>query len=219
MADTDSPYLYLLKNRINLREIPFSERGSRLLIFQSNNHFAVRLAERWFKVDHKLSSYRQRPPLIDEWCFTDELGTPLDLSVTTYPHRIDARTTRGTFTIVFEDTETLLIVLPPGGAGVTFRAQLDQAQTDRRGGILRLTGDIRRNVAYTTNVPIAYNEVEAAGDKSQRIRLIVQSDTPTPIGPSRPPRTAGIRGSPLSRRLPPSIKRNITMHGGSCGRV
>jgi len=181
MTESDSPYLTLLKNRINLREIPFSERGSRLLIFQSNNHFAVRLAERWFKVDQKLSSYRQRPPLIDEWCFTDETGTPLDLTVTTYPHRIDAHTSRGTFTIVFEDTETLLIVLPPGGAGVTFRAQLDQAQTDRRGGILRLTGDIRRNVAYTTNVPLALNEVEAAGDNAQRIRLIVQSAAPTPL--------------------------------------
>ncbi|MBP7689243.1 MAG: hypothetical protein KA765_15105 [Thermoflexales bacterium] len=181
MTASGSPYLALLKNRINLREIPFSERGSRLLIFQTDQHFAVRLAERWFKVDQKLSSYRQRPPLIDEWCFTDEIGTPLAFTVTTYPHRVDAHTSRGTFTIVFEDTETLLIVLPAGGAGVTFRAQLDQAQTDRRGGILRLTGDIRRNVAYTTNVPLTLNEVEAASDQSQRIRLIVQSDAPTPL--------------------------------------
>ncbi len=82
---------------------------------------------------------------------------------------------------MFEDTETLLVILPPGGAGITFRAELDQAQTDRRGGILRLTGDIRRNVAYTTNVPIARNEVEAAGDHAQRIRLIVQSDGPVPL--------------------------------------
>ncbi len=72
MTKLDSPYLELLKNRINLHEIPFSERGSRLLIFQDNSHFSVKLAERWFKVDQKLSSYRQRPPLIDEWYFTDE---------------------------------------------------------------------------------------------------------------------------------------------------
>ncbi len=181
MTKLDSPYLELLKNRINLHEIPFSERGSRLLIFQDNSHFSVKLAERWFKVDQKLSSYRQRPPLIDEWYFTDEAGAPLDFTTTTYPHRIDAHTPRGTFTIVFEDTETLLVILPPGGAGITFRAELDQAQTDRRGGILRLTGDIRRNVAYTANVPIARNEVEAAGEHAQRIRLIVRSDAPVPV--------------------------------------
>jgi len=180
-ADLNSPYLELLKNRINLREIPFSERGSRLLIFQNNQHFAVRLAERWFKVDQRLSGYRQRPPLINDWLFTDGDGLPLEFTVTTYPHRIDVHTARGTFTIVFADTETLLVLLPPGGAGVTFRAQLDQAQTDRRGGILRLTGDIRRNLAYTTNVPIAVNEVAATSDHSQRIRLIVQSDAPAPL--------------------------------------
>ena len=181
MINGNSPYLELLKNRINLREIPFSERGSRLLIFQDNQHFVVRLAERWFKVDHKLSGYRQRPPLIDDWRFTDETGTPLAFTITSYPHRIDAHTARGTFTIAFADSETLLIVLPPGGAGLTFHAQLDQAQTDRRGGILRLTGDIRRNVAYTTNVPIARNEVEAAGDNTQRLRLIVQAAAPAPL--------------------------------------
>ena len=180
-ADLNSPYLELLKNRINLREIPFSERGSRLLIFQNNQHFAVKLAERWFKVDQRLSGYRQRPPLINDWLFTDGHGAPLEFTLTTYPHRIDAHTACGTFTIVFADTETLLVLLPPGGAGMTFRAQLDQAQTDRRGGILRLTGDIRRNLAYTTNVPITVNEVDAAGDHSQRIRLIVQSDAPAPL--------------------------------------
>jgi hypothetical protein len=45
----DSPFLDLLRNRINLSQIPFSERGSRLLVFETNHHLAVRLAERWFK--------------------------------------------------------------------------------------------------------------------------------------------------------------------------
>lgn len=65
LTEVSSPYLALLKNRINLRQIPFSERGSRLMVFRSENHFLVRLAERWFKLDQQLSSYRQRPPLID----------------------------------------------------------------------------------------------------------------------------------------------------------
>ena len=49
IAGIDSPFLRLLRNRINLRQIPFSERGSRLMVFRADDHLAVRLAERWFK--------------------------------------------------------------------------------------------------------------------------------------------------------------------------
>ena len=176
MTELDSPYLALLKNRINLTRIPFSERGSRLLLFQDDDHFQIKLAERWFKIDQQLSSYRQRPPILDEWRFTDEHGTPLKLDITTYPHRIDCHSASGTFSIVFADTETLLITLPAGTCGLTFQANLDQSYPDRRGGVLRLTGDIRRNIAYTTNARIVRHEVEADADNTQRIRLIVQSD-------------------------------------------
>src|SRR5512136_2674963 len=101
MTELDSPYLALLKDRINLTRIPFSERGSRLLLFQDNDHFQIKLAERWFKIDQQLSSYRQRPPILDEWRFTDERGAPLELEIVTYPHRIDCRSAAGTFSIVF----------------------------------------------------------------------------------------------------------------------
>src|SRR5919109_5296807 len=94
-VNVHSKYLNLLKNRINLRQIPFSERGSRLLIFQSNEHLTVRLAERWFKREGQLSAYRNRPPLIDQWVFTDEKGNPLEVKSTTYPHRIDFETNLG----------------------------------------------------------------------------------------------------------------------------
>ena len=76
----NSEYLDLLKDRINLRQIPFSERGSRLLIFQSDGYLTFRLAERWFKREGQLSAYRKRPPLIDQWVFTDEEGNPLEIS-------------------------------------------------------------------------------------------------------------------------------------------
>jgi hypothetical protein len=42
--------------------------------------------------------------------------------------------------------------------------------------VLRLTGDIRRNIAYTTNARIVRHEVEGDADNTQRVRLIVQSD-------------------------------------------
>ena len=94
-VNVNSQYLDLLKNRINLREIPFSERGSRLLIFRADEHFTVRLAERWFKREGQLSAYRKRPPLIDQCIFTDEAGNPLELNVTTYPDHIECETRIG----------------------------------------------------------------------------------------------------------------------------
>lgn len=168
--------LELLRNRINLREIPFTERGSRLLLYQDNDHFLIRLAERWFKRSGQLSAYRHRPPLIEQLCFTDAQGTPLALRLTTYPHRLDALTACGVFTIAFLDSETLIICLPPGKVGLCFQANVDQAQTDRRGGVLRLTGEIRRSIAYTTNAHILTNSLESANGEAQRVRLLVEGD-------------------------------------------
>ncbi len=171
----NSPYLELLKNRINLRQIPFSDRGSRLLVFRSDDHFQVRLAERWYKADQNLSGYRERGPLIDEWGFTDAEGRPLAFNLTTYPQRIDCQTDSGVFSMTFVDSETILVVLPRGIIGINFTAAMDQKQSDRRGGVLRLTGNIRRNIAYTTNARILHNEIEAVAHSS-RIRLQVESD-------------------------------------------
>ncbi len=176
LLEINSPYLNLLKNRINLRQIPFSERGSRLLVFRSEQHFQVRLAERWFKIDKRISGYRDRPPLIDQWQFLDGNGKPLDFQLTTYPHRLDCQTSIGVFTLAFVDTETLMLVLPEGACGVALTATMDNAQMDRRGGVLRLTGDIRRNVAYTTNAQIVSNEIKPLdGGEVQQIQLKVVS--------------------------------------------
>jgi glycogen debranching enzyme len=166
----DSPFLALLKDRINLRQIPFTERGSRILVLGSRSQFSVRMAERWQKRDPRLSGWRERPPLLDTWIFADGTGRKLGLEITTYPHAIECRTRIGTFTISFLDSETLLVGLPPARCGISFRANLDQAETDRRGGILRLTGDIHRNVAYTTNAHILRNQL-GASEHTHIVRL------------------------------------------------
>ncbi len=169
--NVNSEYLNLLKDRINLRQIPFSERGSRLLIFQANGYLTFRLAERWFKREGQLSAYRKRPPLIDQWVFTDEQGNPLEIRVTTYPHRIDFETRLGTFSLAFVDIETVMITLPPAQCTIKFNANLDKIQTDRRGGILRITGDIRRSVAYTTNARIVSHATSPLGTEHQSVHL------------------------------------------------
>jgi len=173
--DVNSEYLNLLKDKINLRQIPFSDRGSRLLVFHDKQFLTIRLAERWFKREGQLSAYRKRPPLIDQWVFTDGDGNPLELKLTTHPHRIDFETGIGAFRLAFVDTETLLITLPPVQCGIKFNANLDKVQTDRRGGVLRLTGDIRRNVAYTTNARILQHITTAFGTDNQAIHLHIDA--------------------------------------------
>ncbi len=171
----ESPYLNLLKNRINLRQIPFSDRASRLLLFRGNQHFTIRLAERWFKLEGQLAAYRDRPPLIDQWCFTDGEGRSLDFTLTTYPHRLDCSTRIGTFSITFVDPESLLVILPACQCGMKFDANLDSALPDRRGGVLRLTGDIRRNVAYTTDARVLKDDAQSKDARNQSVHLLLDA--------------------------------------------
>ena len=74
MDEPCSPFLRLLKNRITLNRIPFTDRGSRILLYAHDHHFSIRLAERWIKRDHRLSAYRLRVPIMDELFLLDENG-------------------------------------------------------------------------------------------------------------------------------------------------
>ena len=134
--------LEMLKNRIDLKRIPFSDRGSRILVMRHENTLSMRLSERWFKLDHRLSSYRERPPIIEDIVFTDTENQPLSFTCDSFPHRLDFHTKVGQFSMVFLDSESLLLVLPAESCGISFRVHVDQGLTDRRGGTLRLTGDI-----------------------------------------------------------------------------
>jgi hypothetical protein len=164
--------LALLKNRIDLETIPFSERGSRLLVLRhAPASLSVRLAERWFKATRQLAAYRDRPPILDEITLTGADGEPLPFQLESYPHRLDLHTAAGTFAITFADAETLLVALPPDACGLTFVVNVDQGETDRRGGILRVTGDIRRNIAYTTNRAMAVNEIRPVAPNRLLVRL------------------------------------------------
>jgi glycogen debranching enzyme len=167
----ESPYLEMLKDRLDLREIPFTDRGSRLLVYRENEHFLIRLAERWFKRTGQLAAYRHRPPLVEDFSFTGEDGSPLEFSLTTYPHRLDCRTSSGQFTITFLNQETLLITLPAGRFGIRFLANVDQGKNDRRGGVLRTTGEIRRSLAYTTNARLLQNTIEPGEDGRLVIKM------------------------------------------------
>jgi hypothetical protein len=171
----DSAFLDLLRDRVDLRGIPFTDRGSRLLLFYGEDGFRVRIAERWFKRDRQLAAYRQRSPLIEAWNFTDVAGQPVETTITTYPHRIDAATPLGLFTFSFFDEETLLVGLPPARCGMTFRVRMDRGEPDRRGGVLWLTGEIRRHLAYSTNAEVLVNSVQPVDAGTHLISFVVDA--------------------------------------------
>lgn len=165
-------YLDELKNRIDLEHIPFTERGSRILVMKNECGLLVRLAERWYKLTRSISAYRQRPPIIKEWVFIDGSGETLTAELESHPDRLVFQTSIGNFTLVFNDQETLFLDLPACACGVRFKTNMDLGQTDRRGGVLRVTGDIRRNLAYTTNRTICLNQLDCIENNGQVVSLI-----------------------------------------------
>ncbi len=164
-----------LRNRIDLTHIPFTERGSRILIMKNAGGLIIRLAERWYKLTRSISAYRQRPPIVEEWVFTDAAGNMLETGLDSQPDRIIFNTSIGDFTLVFVDPETLFLGMPETSCGVRFKTNMDLGQTDRRGGVLRVTGDIRRNLAYTTNRVILTNQLDSLDGTGQVVTLKFQN--------------------------------------------
>ena len=175
MDEPRSPFLRLLRDRIDLDRIPFTERGSRLMLLRNPEGFSIRLAERWLKRDQDSAAYRVRPALVEGLQLTDGEGHPLAVEVTTYPHCVVCDTPVGPFVIAYLDSESFLVALPAARCGVRLRAHLDQLQTDRRGGVLRLTGEIRRNLAYTTNAGVVRHEAGNGGDGQQQVCLVLDA--------------------------------------------
>lgn len=161
----------LLHNRIDLKHIPFTDRGSRLLLFQESNTLFIRLAERWVKWEDQVGHYRQRPPIISDMVITNTDGTPLELTADTYPHLARIVTPLGNFDWVFVEPEAMLVCLPAGKYGIQFTALSDKAETDRRGGTLHG----KRNIAYTTNAHIKSNTIEPVKEGSYRVKFVVEA--------------------------------------------
>jgi putative isomerase len=160
-----------LHNRIDLTHIPFTDRGSRLLLFREGHTLSVRLAERWVKWESEVGPYRQRPPIISNLALLGPDGTPIDLEPDTYPHVVRLHTAVGDFDWAFIDPETLLVRLPPGRYGFTFDGLAQQGQSDRRGGTLHG----KRNIAYTTNARLLHNEVTPLSDGQFRASAMLEA--------------------------------------------
>jgi hypothetical protein len=151
-------FLDSLKNRIDITRVPFSDRGSRLLVFKEvdGERLYIKLAERLTAIQPGLDTYRFRPPYIQDLCFIDSEGMPQSYHLTTYPHVLLFQTRLGTFSLAFHRNDTLAVGLPPNvPAGIRFRVSTQMWQQSADGGSLMGV----RNLSYRTNGEVLRNEL------------------------------------------------------------
>ncbi|MBI4492076.1 MAG: hypothetical protein HY690_04715 [Chloroflexi bacterium] len=130
--------LDLLANALNLHAVPFTERGSRLLVMRApvGEGLTIFLAEEWLADQPGLGSHRSRP-FLGHLRPLDQDGHPLDFEVDTWPHQLRLRTARGDFLLCFVDEQCLAVGLP-AGAGLGFEVQA--ASVAQREGVVRWEG-------------------------------------------------------------------------------
>ncbi len=166
--------LNLLRNQIDITQVPFSDRGSRLLVNQypGQNRLYVKLAERLIRLEPGLETYLQRPPFIQDLCLVNSAGGVLDFNIVTSADMLEFQTSIGVFRLVFQDAETLTFGLPPNtSGGLRFHAQTELHRRTGTGGELKHI----RNLAYATNGKIVKNETSTDAN-GRVVEFIVQAD-------------------------------------------
>jgi putative isomerase len=193
--DLIRPNLKLLRNKIDYTKVPFSDRGSRLLVFLNpfQSKYYVKLAERLTGIDPGIETYLRRPPFIHNLSLVDETGEMLDFEVISYPHIIYMSTRLGDFGLLFRDIHTLAFGVPPGiTAGIKFHVTPQIWKNYENGGEFRAI----RDLTYLTNSRVVVNQVtpERAGysveliveaNEDCTISIMIGTDT-TPVREVRP---------------------------------
>lgn len=167
------PSVNLLRNQIDITRVPFSDRGSRILIYKDKNSSSlyIKLAERMVGLESGLEAYLQRPPLIKNLVLIDSERRALDFEVETYPHVLYFKTELGDFGMVFQDNQTISIGLPPNQQ-VGFRLHVAPYfwLSTENGGSLKSI----RNLGYATNAEIIENHITPV-DNGYSIYFLVRS--------------------------------------------
>ena len=167
--------LGLLQDQIDITRVPFSERGSRLLVYQyaDRSCLYLKLAERLIQVEPGIESYLHRPPFLDDLYFVDENGAALDFTTTTSPDLLTFHTRLGDIRCAFQDENTLAFGLPPHTkTGIRFRARTTHWRKTESGGELNHV----RNLRYgTRNGKLIRNEVHHDGNELM-LEIILHAD-------------------------------------------
>lgn len=168
-----------LRDRIDISVVPFTERGSRILVFcePTSPCLSIRVCERWPKLAHVEGHYRVRPPFVAGFHLLDGEGRALPWELVTYPHQLRFRTPIGPFAMAFDGPELLVLRPPPGRCGVRFSVRAEVAAADRRGGWTRGV----RHLAYTTNARIVRNEVRREDAGRWQVTLLLEAAPDTQV--------------------------------------
>ncbi|NPV57267.1 MAG: hypothetical protein HPY76_11440 [Anaerolineae bacterium] len=154
--------------------MPFSDRGSRLMVFQTphKSELFIKLAERLTFIDSNLEAYLQRPPFISNLVLLDEAGEGLDFKMTAYPHMLYLTTRLGDFCVAFKDNHTIAFGIPPGiTAGISFQVSPRIWQVLESGGQIKSV----RDFTYVTNSRVVRNHIRSE-DGGYNVELVVEAD-------------------------------------------
>ena len=168
------PTLDLLRNHIDISNVPFSDRGSRLLVFQTDktSRLHVKLAERLTSIQPDIEAYLRRPPFLSDISLIDEQGNALEFEVASSPHVLTFQTRIGEFRLAFQDERTMSFGMPDGTAsGIRFHAAPQYWEQTRLGGIFRSV----RNLTYNSNGQILSNSITPVRGGYQ-VEILVQAD-------------------------------------------
>ncbi len=168
-----SNYLDLLQDHIDISKTPFSERGSRLLLFRytNKNGLFIKLAERLSHLDADNEAYLRRPPFVQDLVLIDSERKELEFTVTSNPYQLLLHTRIGDFEIVFDDEQTLVFKFPDHEtSGLKVKVYPLHWQSSNLGGKLLSV----RNLKYETSGEMIANQITPV-DGGYQVELLVKS--------------------------------------------
>jgi putative isomerase len=169
-----SPNLTILRNHIDITRVPFSDRGSRILVYKEPDRCSlfIKLAERLTSIEPDIEAYLRRPPFLRDLCLIDEKGEALDYELETHPQVVYFHTRIGEFGLVFQDVRTISIGLPGNQvAGIRFHVAPQYWQKTADGGVFKSI----RNVNYASNGDVVINQITPE-EGGYTIEFIVSGD-------------------------------------------
>jgi len=150
--------LHLLENQIDIKQVPFSDRGSRLLVYHHADKPAlyIKLAERLIHYEAGIESYLKRPPLIEKLEFIDEDGKVLDFKTSSSAEMLRFETNIGEIQIVFQDEKTLSFGVPSQTVvGMRFQIRSLKWLNGKRDAFYQVSnGKIMKNQKQGLNVEL-----------------------------------------------------------------
>ena len=174
---TTTSFLNLLRNQIDITQVPFSDRGSRLLVFLQPNQsrLYIKLAERLPGLEPGLESYLKRPSYITDLGFVNEKGTYQEFETVTAPNVLYFQTRIGEFALVFQNKRTLAFGLPANTTcGIRFVVMPNYERNLDTGGELKSI----RNLAYATNGEVVKKRIRPVKSGYQ-VEFIVRAGEDT----------------------------------------